>query len=67
MPLLNIYTETDHIIPLPMTKALRGGTGSSDYSEFVAKAGGHIGAMVAGGRPARPCRTRSPDGWPSWA
>ena len=48
MPVLNIYTETDHIIPPPMTKALRGRIGSSDYTEFVAK-GGHIGVMVAGG------------------
>jgi len=31
-----------------MTKALRGGIGCPDYSEFVAK-GGHIGVMVAGG------------------
>lgn len=61
MPLLNIYTETDHIIPPPMTKALRGRTGSSDYSEFVAK-GGHIGVMVAGGK-ARKALQDQISGW----
>lgn len=55
MPILNIYTETDHIIPPPMTKALRGRTGASDYTEFVAK-GGHIGVMVAGGSARRALR-----------
>ena len=55
MPVLNIYTETDHIIPPPMTRALRGRTGSSDYTEFVAK-GGHIGVMVAGGTSRRVLR-----------
>lgn len=48
MPVLSIYTETDHIIPPPMTKALRGKLGSKDFSEHVAR-GGHIGVMVAGG------------------
>lgn len=52
MPVLNVYTETDHIIPPPMTRGLRGRTGSSDYTEFVAK-GGHIGVMVAGGSARR--------------
>lgn len=49
MPVLNIYTETDHIIPPAMTLALKEHVGSADYSEFVAK-GGHIGVMVAGGK-----------------
>ncbi|MCA8880720.1 MAG: alpha/beta fold hydrolase [Rhodobacteraceae bacterium] len=55
MPILNIYTETDHIIPPAMTKALRGKTGTSDYTEFVAR-GGHIGVMVAGGSSRRTLR-----------
>jgi polyhydroxyalkanoate synthase len=57
VPVLNIYTETDHIIPAPMSRALRGRVGSSDYTEFVAK-GGHIGVMVAGGTPRRVLRER---------
>lgn len=55
MPVLNIYTETDHIIPPPMTKALKGCTGTTDYTEYVAK-GGHIGVMVAGGSARRALR-----------
>jgi polyhydroxyalkanoate synthase len=61
MPVLNIYTETDHIIPPPMTRALRGKTGSADYTEFVAK-GGHIGVMVAGGSSRRTLREQI-SGW----
>jgi polyhydroxyalkanoate synthase subunit PhaC len=61
MPILNIYTETDHIIPPPMTRALRGRTGTSDYTEFVAK-GGHIGVMVAGGSTRRQLREEI-SGW----
>jgi polyhydroxyalkanoate synthase len=30
MPVLNIYTETEHIIPPPMTKALRQHVGSKN-------------------------------------
>lgn len=52
MPVLSIYTETDHIIPPPMTTALRGKLGSENYSEHVAR-GGHIGVMVAGGTSRR--------------
>ena len=47
MPVLNIYTETDHIIPPPMTKALRQHVGSEDYTELAVK-GGHIGVFVGG-------------------
>jgi polyhydroxyalkanoate synthase len=47
MPVLNIYTETDHIIPPPMTKALRQHVGSKDYTELAVK-GGHIGVFVGG-------------------
>jgi polyhydroxyalkanoate synthase len=52
MPVLNVYTDTDHIIPPAMTKALGRYVGSTDYSEFVAR-GGHIGIMVAAGSARR--------------
>ncbi len=45
-PVLNIYTETDHIIPPEMSKALRGRVGSEDFTETVLK-GGHIGIFVS--------------------
>lgn len=45
-PVLNIYTETDHIIPPEMSSALNGRVGSQDYSEVVLK-GGHIGIFVS--------------------
>ena len=45
-PVLNIYTETDHIIPPEMSKALRGRVGSEDFTEVVLK-GGHIGIFVS--------------------
>jgi polyhydroxyalkanoate synthase len=45
-PVLNIYTETDHIIPPEMSRALRGQVGSTDYTEVVLK-GGHIGIFVS--------------------
>lgn len=45
-PVLNIYTETDHIIPPEMSRALNGRVGSQDYSEVVLK-GGHIGIFVS--------------------
>lgn len=47
MPVLNIYTETDHIIPPRMTTALKDHVGSGDYSELPVK-GGHIGVFVGG-------------------
>lgn len=46
MPVLNIYTETDHIIPAPASTAMRGRVGSADYTE-AAVAGGHIGIFVS--------------------
>ena len=46
-PVLNIYTETDHIIPPEMSQGLRGRVGSEDYTEVVLK-GGHIGIFVSG-------------------
>jgi polyhydroxyalkanoate synthase subunit PhaC len=45
MPVLNILTDTDHIIPPPMTRALKQHVGSDDYTEKVVK-GGHIGIFV---------------------
>jgi polyhydroxyalkanoate synthase len=46
MPVLNIYTETDHIIPAPASKALNGKVGSQDYTEAPVP-GGHIGVFVS--------------------
>jgi polyhydroxyalkanoate synthase subunit PhaC len=46
MPVLNIYTETDHIIPAPASKALKDKVGSKDYNE-AAVSGGHIGVFVS--------------------
>lgn len=52
MPVLNIYTETAHVIPPPMSRAMCDHPGSADFTEFVAE-GGHIGVMVAGGTARR--------------
>lgn len=60
MPVLNIYTETDHIIPPAMTRALKHHVGSRDYSEWAAK-GGHIGVMVAGGVNRRAMQNKIAD------
>ena len=46
MPVLNIYSETDHIIPAPASKAMRGRVGSHDYTEAPTK-GGHIGIFCS--------------------
>jgi polyhydroxyalkanoate synthase len=46
MPVLNIYSETDHIIPAPSSRALRSLVGTGDYAEASVK-GGHIGILVA--------------------
>ena len=46
MPVLNIYTETDHIIPAPASTALRDKVGSRDYTEAPVP-GGHIGVFVS--------------------
>jgi polyhydroxyalkanoate synthase len=45
-PVLNVYTETDHIIPPEMSAALKGRVGTEDYTEVVLKAG-HIGIFVS--------------------
>lgn len=60
MPVLNIYSETDHIIPPPMSRALGGLIGSEDHTDFVAR-GGHIGVMVAGGSARRELREEIAD------
>ena len=46
-PLLNVYGEQDHLVPPDASRALRGLTGTKDYSE-VAFPGGHIGIYVSG-------------------
>ena len=46
MPVLNIYTDTDHIIPAPASKALGDKVGSEDYTEAPVP-GGHIGIFVS--------------------
>jgi polyhydroxyalkanoate synthase len=46
-PVLNIYGEQDHLVPPDASRALKGRTGSKDYSE-VAFPGGHIGIYVSG-------------------
>jgi polyhydroxyalkanoate synthase len=46
-PLLNIYGEQDHLVPPDASRALKGQTGSTDYSE-LAFPGGHIGIYVSG-------------------
>jgi polyhydroxyalkanoate synthase subunit PhaC len=45
MPVLNILTDTDHVIPPPMSRALKQHVGTKDYTEVVVK-GGHIGILV---------------------
>jgi polyhydroxyalkanoate synthase len=45
MPVLNVYTKTDHIIPSAMSEVLGRCVGTDDYNEFVV-AGGHIGVFV---------------------
>jgi polyhydroxyalkanoate synthase len=46
MPVLNIYAESDTIIPPSTAKALAGKVGTSDYSEIGLR-GGHIGMFVS--------------------
>ncbi len=47
VPMLNIFSETDGIVPAESAKALKGLCSESQYTEFIAK-GGHIGAIVGG-------------------
>jgi polyhydroxyalkanoate synthase subunit PhaC len=46
-PVLNIYAMQDHLVPPDASKALKGLTGSKDYTE-LAFPGGHIGIYVSG-------------------
>jgi polyhydroxyalkanoate synthase len=46
-PVLNIYGEQDHLVPPDASRALKGRTGSKDYTE-IAFPGGHIGIYVSG-------------------
>jgi polyhydroxyalkanoate synthase len=46
-PILNIYAMQDHLVPPNASKALKGRTGSKDYTE-LAFPGGHIGIYVSG-------------------
>ena len=46
-PVLNIFAMQDHLVPPDASKALKGLTSSSDYTE-LAFPGGHIGIYVSG-------------------
>lgn len=46
MPVLNIYAQDDHLVPPSASLALKGATGSKDYTELSFK-GGHIGIYVS--------------------
>ena len=46
MPVLNLYTETDNIIPPPASVVLGEKIGSEDYTQDVVS-GGHIGVFVS--------------------
>ena len=46
MPVLNIYAESDTIIPPKTSQALRGTVGTEDYTEIGLR-GGHIGVFVS--------------------
>ncbi len=46
-PVLNIFALQDHLVPPDASKALKGLTSSSDYTE-LAFPGGHIGIYVSG-------------------
>jgi polyhydroxyalkanoate synthase subunit PhaC len=54
MPVLNILTETDHVIPPAMSRALKRHVGTTDYTE-VAVRGGHIGIFVGAKSHAELC------------
>lgn len=46
MPVLNVYAESDHIIPPPTVRVLGGRLGTDDYTE-LGLPGGHIGMFVS--------------------
>ena len=47
VPVLNIYADQDHVVPPDASRALKGATGTSDYTE-LSFSGGHIGIYVSG-------------------
>ena len=47
MPVLNIYAESDTIIPPRTSRALDGRVGTDDYTE-LGLPGGHVGVFVSG-------------------
>jgi len=47
MPVLNIFAEQDHLVPPDASRALKGRTGTKDYTE-LSFPGGHIGIYVSG-------------------
>ncbi len=47
MPILNIFTLNDHIIPPECSKALKHYVGSDDYTDLPIP-GGHVGVFVSG-------------------
>ena len=46
MPVLNLYTETDNVIPPPASIVLGEKIGAKDYTQDVVS-GGHIGVFVS--------------------
>ncbi|MCB1859449.1 MAG: class III poly(R)-hydroxyalkanoic acid synthase subunit PhaC [Gammaproteobacteria bacterium] len=46
-PVLNVFAEQDHLVPPDASRAMRGLTGTRDYSE-LSFPGGHIGIYVSG-------------------
>jgi polyhydroxyalkanoate synthase len=47
VPVLNVYADQDHVVPPDASRALKGATGTSDYTELSFN-GGHIGIYVSG-------------------
>ena len=47
MPVLNIFAEEDHIVPMKSSQALKRHVGTRDYTELPLP-GGHVGVFVSG-------------------
>jgi polyhydroxyalkanoate synthase len=47
MPVLNVYAQDDHIVPIKSTEALAARVGTHDYTPLPLP-GGHIGVFVSG-------------------
>ena len=47
MPVLNIFAEEDHIVPMKSSQALKGRVGTKNYTELPLP-GGHVGVFVSG-------------------